>query len=992
MNYKRIFASFTLYMSALTAPSFILAQDQADDATEGDSEELVLEEVIVTGSMRASLANSILAKRDSDNLIETIFADDIGKLPDQNLAEVMENIPGVQITRTAGVGTGVQIRGTNANRTEINGVSTAGSGTGRTGISFEDVSASIIAGVEVVKTPEAKTIEGSVGGTINLKTIRPLNLPEMLIAARVQGEDSSLSTDGITPRVSGSFGNVWDTKYGEFGAVFSGSYAEQDVTAFRPRVDRDNFVAKGGNPSAPDFDHLPIQYLNQDYDNYETKTTNFVGSLEWAPNEDLMFYFDAVVGNQDGNQESSRVQVSGPSSVTKTAKVTEFELVDFGTLDGINGPQDLGSIMAAVRGILPAQTASPWDSNLRMSGDTNSRDTDSNIYSFGGKWDRDRFRASYEISTSKSETYTPSINTVLNFINPNAPFGSPNDNGTPVEFDLTGGSLTFGVAQGDARAPTKEQLLDPANYRLNDVNITDDYLKNKEEAVRLDFNYDLSHSSSDVGLDLDFGYRYNDTSSLRDEAATNYGVRTMKDAAPGNLFASILVPGPDNFNDADGRDLYFPDFLLVDAEQVQDDPEGVIAALNAAQAAWHAITGSTRGGISAPSSTTSAYFDISEKTNALYTQANMSWRMLRGNIGMRYLETDVVSTGLQAINGVPTPTDTKGSYDFYLPRINLVADLSETWILRTAWGKDIRRPDFDDLSTSFTFSTSANPPVELGNPNLKPEEVESFDIGLEWYFAPASVVSVGYFHKDRTGLFSRRESDPVEDANGYRDITDPCEEGGMFNPIASPNVFAPPGTPNGVCVPTSMWVNGSGTATQQGIEFVFTYDLAQFENSLGWASGFGFTGNYTWQKFDGADEYLSAQSRATTVFKALGATEVVTMRQPLIDLSENAYNLTVYYERYNFSARMRYIWREGYRSTDFGSTTSYPWGFPVFQEDRSQLNASLSYTFLENWTVAVEGVNLTEEDVVQSCVNEGALLCWQGLTDRRITFGIAYKY
>ena len=150
VNYRRVINWLTLSIFALAVAPVALAQDDAkgEDVVE---EELVLEEVIVTGSMRASLANSIIAKRNSDNLIETIFADDIGKLPDQNLAEVLENIPGVQITRTAGVGTGVQIRGTNANRTEINGVSTVGSGSGRTGINFEDVNASIISGVEVIK-------------------------------------------------------------------------------------------------------------------------------------------------------------------------------------------------------------------------------------------------------------------------------------------------------------------------------------------------------------------------------------------------------------------------------------------------------------------------------------------------------------------------------------------------------------------------------------------------------------------------------------------------------------------------------------------------------------------------------------------------------------------------------------------------------------------------------------------------------------------------
>ena len=159
-----------LSLAILSASALALTQL----AVAQESDDIVEEEVTVTG-IRAALENALIEKRESTNLIEVIQSEDIGKLPDQNLAEVLENITGIQITRTAGVGTGVQIRGTNSNRVEINGVSTVGSGSGRSGIDFEDVNASIIAAVEVTKASEAKTIEGSVGGTVNLKTIRPLD-------------------------------------------------------------------------------------------------------------------------------------------------------------------------------------------------------------------------------------------------------------------------------------------------------------------------------------------------------------------------------------------------------------------------------------------------------------------------------------------------------------------------------------------------------------------------------------------------------------------------------------------------------------------------------------------------------------------------------------------------------------------------------------------------------------------------------------------------
>lgn len=977
-----------LYGAALAA--ILSAPIQAEENDQQSKADQV--EVIEVTGIRSSLASALAQKRSADSLVEIIEAEDIGKLPDQNLAEVLENVTGIQITRSAGVGTGVQIRGTNANRTEINGVSTVGSGAGRSGINFEDVSASIIAGVEVIKAPEAKTVEGSVGGTINLKTIRPLQLDETLAAFRVQGEESSLSTDSIKPRLSGTFGDNWETDNGKVGLVISASYAEQDVTAFRPRADRDNIInADSGAASAQEFDFLPIQFLNQDYDNYEYETLNLAGTLEWAPNANSKFWFNAVVNDQDRKEESTRVQASGVSSLNNISVPTAFEMVDFGTLDGV----DLGSIQAAVQGIIPVDLADDDDDpNLRFSGDTNSRVTKSEIFSIGGEWQGESLFAQVEISTSRSDSTNPRINTTLNFINPNAPLdaGGSNDNSVPFAYDLTGGSLAFGIAYGADHAPSVDDLLNPENVVLRDVQIANDQTENTEDAFRADFTYDLYWNAISS---VDFGLRYSKASSMTDQIRSNLGLRSMADSPRGSLFADILTAGPNNFGDADGRDLFVKDFLIVDPELVASNPDYVFDTLASAI--------QSHGGskpLNEPTSGVSAFFDIEETTSALYAQVNFETDYIRGNFGVRYVETDVESLGNSITedangNSIVTQETKKGNYDFLLPRVNLVADLTEDVMMRASWGKDIRRPNFNDLSTSVTYSTSPNPAVSVGNPGLEPEEVTSFDISAEWYFAESSVVSIGYFHKTRKDLHVGQQEDPFEDPNtGYRDTTGPdCEQGGIWNPIADVNVFGPSGGV-GVCVPWSTTINDTAETTQKGIEMAIQYDLSSFEEELGWASGFGFLANYTIQKFSGGESVDSATSRANAVFAATtGISDIeVTAKQSLIDLSENAYNFTLYYEKYDLSARMRYTWREAYRSTDFGSTSSFPWGFPVVQEDRGQLNASINYNVNEQLNVGIEAVNLTESDIKQSCVSEGALLCYQGLTDRRITFGVSYKF
>ncbi|MDO3384849.1 TonB-dependent receptor [Gilvimarinus sp. SDUM040013] len=975
-------------VSAAMMTASTLAFAQAAQA----QEEAMLEEVVVTG-IRASLANALEEKRESTNLIEVIQSEDIGKLPDQNLAEVLENVPGVQITRTGGVGTGVQIRGTNANRTEINGVSTVGSGGGRSGIDFEDVSASIISAVEVTKASEAKTIEGSVGGTINLRTIRPLELKEMLGSVRIQGENSSLATDStFTPRFSGTFGNNWETGVGDMGVVISASYSEQDVSNFRPRVDRDNLVASdSGYASAQSFDFLPIQFLNQQVESFEYETTNLVGSFEWALNDDLKIFADAILNDQAMQEESYRVQASGVSSMRQTSIPDQFETVDFGTLPGENGSQDLGSIQAALVGTIGIDLAHDDDDpNLRISSDTDSRDTDSKLFRLGTEWAAGRFSGKLEVARTESTTINPRINTTLNFINPNAPLdaGGSNDNAVPFSYDLRDG-LAFGLAYGTANAPTVEDMYNPYNYVLRDYQVADDVAENSEDAFRADVTFDLDVAGITT---IDFGYRYSKAKSKNDDSRNNVGLRTMDESPRGSMFSEILTEGPDNFGDGDGRDLFVADFLMVDSEQVASNYDYVMQTLIDATNEHQSQTGADKP-LSEPTSSSSAFFDISEETNALYAQMNFEYGILRGNAGVRYIESEVNSTGISTVNGEDVLTSNTGSYDFFLPRINLVANVTEDIIIRAGYGTDIRRPDFTDLSTSASFSTSPNPPVTIGNPELRPEEVDSFDLTFEYYFAPSAVVSVGYFNKKRSDLHRAQQEDPAATPEGYRDTTAPCEGGGVYNPIADWNVFVPDGQQGvGICVPRETTINDAGETTQEGFEFAFQYDLGEFEDSLGWASGFGVLANYTIQEFSGGETVNDATSRASDVFEATTGATDVTFKQALLDLSENAYNITGYYEKYGLSARVRYTWREAYRSEDFGSTSSYPWGFPVVQDDRGQLNASVSYDVTDNLSFSVEGVNLTESKVEQYCVNGGSLLCYQGLTDRRVTVGASYQF
>lgn len=1011
-------------------------------AEEATAEEEV--EVIQVTGIRSSLTAALATKREANNLVEVIEAIDIGKLPDQNLAEVLENVTGIQITREAGVGTGVQIRGTDSNRIQINGVSTVGAGNDRTGMSFEDIDASIISGLEIIKSPEAKTTEGSVGGTINLKTIRPLALNDTLASFRVQAEKSSLSTDSATPRLSGAYGDNWQTDAGEFGVVISGSYTESDNSAFRPRLDRDNLTTCSNgsttcdNAPAGTTHFLGVQFLNQVQVNQEYETTNLAGSFEFAPNDEVKFYFDAVLNNQDRKQESSRVQFSNVSQLNGQSDgddgiwstFTDFQTYDLGSLAGRNGTQDLGSIVAVTGGTFSPQQddgsggrGAPF---MRVSMDSGARETDTQLFRLGSEFTvNDDLSGSVEISTTESKTVNPNLSLTLNFINPNSDrFGTRDENGTPVIFDLNDG-IAFGINFDDPYAPTSEQLLDPANYVMDSGGtFSANEKENKEDTIRADFTYYVD--AIEAITSIDFGYRYNKRTSLRDNiSASAGGTSSFDNSLSGDFVADLLTEIPDNFGDGTGKELFVKGVLQFDPEAAVNAEE-FVAAINA---------GITDAGVSqspistALASSQSAYFDIEEVSNALYAQVNFEYGIFRGNAGLRYVKTDFESTSFEndfvdANTTNLVQVDGSSSNSFVLPRISVVADLHDDVLLRASYSQDINRPDFEHMTAARTMPNrgGVNDVSRVGNADLEPEEIESFDISLEWYFAPASLVSVGYFQKTRSNLFGQTIEQPGVVGDGLREQQDifnrdgpdvggsddgaACALGGVFSEDTDAGIFrntdlANRGSDNGrgVCVGNATRFNASGETKQSGFEFSFQYSLAEFEEDLGWASGFGVIANYTIQDADVNTGFIDiGESRAQAIYEAQGFDRVTNPvsreAASLLNLSEDAYNFTVFYEKYGLTARARYTYRSAYQTDNLAGTSNEfdPLGTRAVVEARGQLNASVSYNVNENLVVSVDAVNLTETDQDISCISEGGILCYKGITDRRIIAGVSYKF
>ncbi|MBD1388688.1 TonB-dependent receptor [Neiella sp. HB171785] len=1017
-------------------------------------------EVIEVSGIRGALITALSEKRENANITEIINAEDIGKLPDNNLAEVLENVTGVQIDRTNGVGTGVQIRGTGANRVEINGVSTVSAGSDRTGIRFEDLPAALIASLEVTKSSTAKTIEGSVGGTVNLRTLRGNSLKDRLIQFRIQAEHSDLA-DSTQPKISGTYGDNWETSIGKLGFVATASYAKQDVASANPRFDRDRAVmSDSGLASAEEFNFLRTQFLDQPLSGKEYKTKNLTTSLELQATEHLNLYFDATLNDQDATDDNSRAFFSGTGGtpVINNTTNTGFETIDLGKIDGVTGKIDLGEVTVVTSGILGVGVSGDGktiDPNLRTGNSNSARETDSSVFAFGGEYSTEDYTLAAEVSYSDSETNSPSFNTTLDFINPNGPqvtADTRNDNGTPAEFKIKNDTFQFGIAQGLPETPSSAELLDPANYALRSTGQGKAHAEGKETAARVDFSYDISDTNPWF-VDVLAGVRWNKTTNEQGSERSSFSFGNWN-RPRANLFADIVKPGANNFNKGDSRDLYIKDYLIVSNGISRNNPDYVFETFNNAIIANNALNdpdfsmdaynelqaqyaddpsgfksaAEARGWntlLTEPTVNETSFFDIEEKTWALYLQANLDFEAgtvpITGNIGARYIETDLDSYGNQVstINGTElvTPSKESSSYSYVLPRFNIAAELSEGLYMKAGIGKDIRRPDFDWLSTSTSFGASASAAVTVGNPDLEPEEIWSYDLSLEYYFAPSAFMSIGFFHKERTNLIVLQEESPDEPigAGGQieRDVEAPCENGGIFNPNVPPenyNVFSSREDTFGICVAKKSRFNASGTETQSGVEVAAQYDFSEFEDQLGWASGFGIIANYTYQDSgEGLDDYYYATGLAgkqpgdsvnpNAIDQILGrddyfhqtettADDPVTKRVTLHKLSKHSYNFTLFYEKYDISARMRYT----YRSEFTEELNRMRFNIPVIVGSRGQLNASVNYQLNENFTVGIEGVNLTKEDRTRWCFNEDTLLCEQSLTDRRITASLAGKF
>lgn len=316
---------------------------------------------------------------------------------------------------------------------------------------------------------------------------------------------------------------------------------------------------------------------------------------------------------------------------------------------------------------------------------------------------------------------------------------------------------------------------------------------------------------------------------------------------------------------------------------------------------------------------------------------------LRGSAGVRYAQTDVTSLGILDLGDVDQAVTVDNDYTDTLPSLNLVLEATDDLLIRGAVAKVMARPQLGDLTPGGTIDNISHT-VRFGNPLLNPFRATNYDLGVEWYFTGEALIGAGLFYKDIKS-FSVRETQGIP----FSETGLPIESAGGNDPATAYEV--------------SRMVNGDG-GWIRGIELQYQQPFTFLPGAF---SNFGFIGNYTY--IESAVQYANGQ------------------RGDLLNLSNNAWNATLYYETDKFSARVSSAFRGEY-------LTAFPGGNGNTEEgvnDATTIDASVSYNVTDGLTVSLEGLNLTDE-YTDSYVDETNLVSRYRHTGREILLGVRWTY
>ena len=689
----------------LHAPA-VLAQEASADP------EQVIEEVVVTG-IRRSIIDAIALKRGADQITDAISAEDIGRLPDENVAESLQRINGVQLQRRNGEGAGVAVRGLTANRLELDGV-TVVNPTGRNSGPDEGtypvlqfISSSLLSGVSVAKSASADQVEGSLGGTVNLAILNPFEArPGINLSVEGAWDDR---TGDIDPRVSGTWVTV--TPDERFGVLLSYTQTARSVGE-ELFFTRTGWAGQDTNgDGTPDTNFAPgdirFQTLEED-----RGRSGLLGSVRTRPNDTTELYLTAFHATFDLDRDRSWFSSAG------------------------SGGTDPAGYMAPT--ISPSGSILTGGFTSQIQGNGEALTNESTTWSVvaGGS----HVVGAWDISGSVS------VGAALQ--EDRQDFARIRHNGVMFRRDFSGSIPRNDVTDGF-------DLTNPASYDsgsgLIGFNNAIDY-ENDELAVRFDVTYDLGGEFLES---ISGGFVRADQEATRFQlrAGNNHGgsvwiVPTVGGLA-GNVDANLyrVVPLSDVYG---GRVSNVPAYLAADPGGLG----GTDALLRFVNTNFNPAD-TTRNDQGRFIEQPDGNYGTAETITAGYARADFGGDGWGGNVGVRYIRTeqDSAFNVISSPGGVRTVQEQSfgRSYNDLLPSINLRFDLTETTVLRLGASQTMSRPTSAALNGGIALDEAAGT-ASGGNPELEPARADAFDLSLEWYPNAGSSVSVAAFRKDVTGF------------------------------------------------------------------------------------------------------------------------------------------------------------------------------------------------------------------------------------------------
>ncbi len=711
-------------MAAIASPAFSQAPAQPAPQPSGDAppaatEDAAMNEITVTG-FRASLESALGIKRNSVQVVDSVVAEDIGKLPDLSVAETSARIPGIQVIRVAGEASRVLVRGLPDFATTYNGreIFTAETRV----VALQDFPASNIASLEVFKTSTAELVEPGLAGLVNVRSRRPFDFEGFQLSGSAWGLYTKQGNQ-LTPNANLLVTDRLDTGIGEICALLNVSYTEMQYLDSEPS--NTDFIADptidGSVARLPDIQRLFFRSGNR-----QRPSAN--AALQWKVTDALEIYAEALYQGFRNQIDDRNLEVPlyGGASYTNLAFREGTNLVRSGTV------------------------TNPGGNIFTFQGGTYNR-TDTKQYAIGARWESGALKASLDIAHTDT-TFRGSTESVdRNIAGPRT-----------VDFDLD--RPEFNVTGLD--------LSDPATYRFQGLYEENQRATGKDWQARADLTWTISDQN--FLRSLQFGARLTDRDASR-VFGNRYGsfIGTEPNATDLPLAFAPTNPG---FRGADVqselRSFSAPTYRsirgnLAELRQYVIDL-GPTGGFN--------LPYTTAPVVAAP------VFDATEKTRAIYAQLNWAaGEAVDGALGVRGVRTEVDVAG-GAPTDIPGFGDGNEFTD-WLPNASVRWHITPELQLRASYAETRTKPNFSDLAPGTLGAPQTDAGGETfragfsGNPLLQPFTSDNYDLSLEQYFSRSAFVSATAFRRELEGFIQTRENRVSDPVLGNLRITSPFNTG-----------------------------------------------------------------------------------------------------------------------------------------------------------------------------------------------------------------------